>query len=159
MDLDLLKEEGVAETDVFVAGALEQKQNLLVASLAKKLGSKKTIALVDEISYSYLDDYLEVDYIISPSLLAIDTILDYLHQGQSKGDFIFGGQIKTLEITVARKQRSSIKRLNLPADLLIVLIWRDEKVIIPTSEEQLHPQDRLLVFTVLATEEVKDYFQ
>ncbi|MBM7555823.1 NAD-binding protein [Halanaerobacter jeridensis] len=157
LDLDLLQEEGVAQTDVFVAGTEDQKQNLLVAALAQKLGSKKTIALVDEIFYSNLDDYLELDYSICPALLAIDTILDYLHQGQLTGQTVFGGQIKAHKLTFKSKRRKSIDSLNLPADLVIVLIWRGDEVIIPSPEQKLAPQDELLVFTILALEEVESY--
>ena len=158
MDLDLLTEEGVAETDVFVAGTEEQKQNLLAATLAQKLGSKKTIALVEEIRYSNLDQYLELDYIICPALLAIDTILDYLHQGQLTENAVFGGQIKVLQITFNCKQRTSIANLNLPADVLIALIWRKDEVIIPDAKTKLIANDELLILTGLALQEVQGYF-
>lgn len=157
LDLDLLTEEGIAETDVFVAGTAEQKQNLLAATLARKLGAKKTIALVKEICYSNLDQYLELDYIICPALLAIDTILDYLQQGQLTEDALFGGQIKALKITYNNQQRSSIANLNLPADVLISLIWRDDEVIIPKPKTKLIANDELLVLTTLAVQEIKGY--
>ncbi|MGM0502306.1 MAG: Trk system potassium transporter TrkA [Bacillota bacterium] len=157
-DLDLLKEEGIEQTDFFVAGTSDQQHNLLVAALAQKLGAKTTIAVVDEISYSTLDDFLAVEYIICPALLAIDTILDYLQQGQLTTNTVFGGQIKAQQITFNCRQRRSIASLNLPVDLLVVLIWRGEEVIIPHLEQQLLPQDEILIFSNLAREEVVNCF-
>lgn len=154
MDLELLKEEGIAETDLFIAGTAEQKQNLLTAAVADKLGAKMTIALVDEISYSSLDNYLELDYIICPALLAIDTILDYLHEGKVSGNTILGGQINIFKVHFKGQKRQSIKRLHLSSDLLVALIWRGDEVIIPDEETKLLPKDELLVLTLLSLQEV-----
>lgn len=157
LNIDLLEEEGIAGTDLFIADTTDQKQNLLAATLADKLGAKKTIAIVDEISYSNLDHYLAIDSIICPALLAVDSILDYLEEGQINMRTILGGQIKAVKITFSGTKGRSLKHLNLPAELLIVLIWRGEKVIVPHAETKLIPEDELLVLTLLSLTEIKEF--
>ncbi len=69
-----------------------------MGGIAKKLGAKNSIAVVDDINYTYLSDLLAVDSIISPSAIAVDRILDYFYQGQVEGRTLFDGQVKVFEI-------------------------------------------------------------
>ncbi|MCK8817662.1 Trk system potassium transporter TrkA [Natroniella sulfidigena] len=158
-DVDLLKEEGVAKADAFVAVTDDDDANLVMAVLAKKLGVKKSIAVVDKINYSYLTEFLRIDHIICPSLITIDTILDFLHQGQVDGMVTFGGQVKFSKVTYDRQGITKIKDLNLPTDLIVGLIYRGKKVIIPTGTTRLEPKDDLLVFSLATKEEIEHYFK
>ncbi|GAB6098615.1 Trk system potassium transporter TrkA [Halanaerocella petrolearia] len=155
-NLDLLKEEGVAKADVFIAGTGNDDANILLANLAKRLGVKSSIAVVSDISYSYLVDTLSLDQIISPSLLAIDTILDYLHQGQVDDNTVFAGQVKFIKIK--NRVRSKIKDLSLPNDLLVGLVYRNNKVLIPDGSTKLERGDKVLLFSLLTKYDIERYF-
>ncbi len=157
-ELDLLKEEGVAQADIFVAAVEDDETNLLMANLAKKIGVKDSIATVNNISYSYLTDYLELDYIISPSAITVDTILNYLYQGQVGENTLFAGQVQVSEIKVDRSNLR-IKDLKLPAEIIIGLVTRNDRVIIPTGESKLLKGDKLVVFSLAGQDNIKEYFQ
>ncbi len=157
-DLDLLKEEGITKADTFVASTEDDEANLLMANLADNLGVKSTVAVVSDISYSSLHDLLPVDHIISPALLAVDTILDYLHRGQVEENTVFAGQIKVKEIKVKQRKRQTIKNLNLPANILIGLIHRQKEIIIPGGETKLEQGDRLIIFSLPTKRNIESYF-
>lgn len=157
-DLNLLKEEGIGEADTFIASTEDDEANLLMANLAANLGVNSTAAVVSDISYSSLNDLLPVDYIISPALLAIDTILDYLHRRQVDQSAILAGQIKVSKIEINQKRRRSIKDLNLPPDMIIGLINRDDKIIIPAGETKLERGDQLVIFSLHNKREIENHF-
>lgn len=157
-DLNLLKEEGIAQADVFVASTKNDEGNLLMANLADNLGVKSTIAVVSDISYSSLHDLLPVDHIISPALLAVDTILDYLHRGQVEENTVFAGQIKVSEVKIKQRKRQTIKNLNLPPDVLIGLIHRSGQTIIPNGSTKLEQGDQLIVFSLHTKRDIESHF-
>jgi trk system potassium uptake protein TrkA len=157
-DLNLLKEEGIAETDTFIAGTEDDEANLLMANLADNLGVNSSVAVVSDISYSSLSDLLALDYIISPALLAIDTILDYLHQGQVNQNAVFAGQVQVNEVEIEAKGRRTIKNLDLPADVLIGLIYRNKEAIIPQGTTRLEQGDKLVIFSLHSKRDLESHF-
>jgi trk system potassium uptake protein TrkA len=156
-DIDLLKEEGVAKSDAFIAAGESDEANMLMANLAKKLGVKNSIAVVKDINYTYLTDLSDIDHIISPSASVVDTILDYFYQGQVGNNTIFEGQVNISEITV--KKSTKLANLELPSDLIVALIKRDKSAIIPRGESRLERGDKLVVLSLAAKGDIKEYFK
>ena len=67
-DEDLLKEEGIENTDLFLALTDSDEVNVIVSILAKRLGAHKTIALVKRDVYAALAEQSgDVDIIVSPN--------------------------------------------------------------------------------------------
>jgi trk system potassium uptake protein TrkA len=155
-DIDLLKEEGVAKSDAFIAAGESDEANMLMANLAKKLGVKNSIAVVKDINYTYLTDLSDIDHIISPSASVVDTILDYFYQGQVGNNTIFEGQVNVSEVRV--KKSSKLANLELPSDLIVALIKRDKNVIIPKGESRLQRGDRLVVLSLAVKGDITGYF-
>jgi len=156
-DIDLLKEEGVAKSDAFIAATESDEANMLMANLAKKLGVKNSIAVVKDINYTYLIDFSDIDYIISPSASVVDTVLDYFYQGQVGNNTIFEGQVNVSEVTV--KKSTKLVNLELPSDLIVALIKRNKSVIIPKGESRLERGDKLVVLSLAAKGDIKEYFK
>ncbi|TDX52683.1 Trk system potassium transporter TrkA [Orenia marismortui] len=155
-DIELLKEEGVAKADAFIATTTSDESNLLMAKLAKSLGVKNSIAIVTDISYTYLVDFLDIDYIISPSAITVDSILDYFYQGQVKGETIFEGQVNIVEVKINKS--AIIKDLSLASDIIIALIKRDNNVIIPNGASKLRRGDKILVLSLTVKGDIRGYF-
>ena len=83
--LALLKESEVAESDLFIAVTASESVNITVSILAKKLGSKKTIARISNTEFINNDEKISfvdigVDELISPEVLAASEILQLLDQ-------------------------------------------------------------------------------
>ena len=77
-DIDLLTEEGIAESDVVVCLTEDDKLNLLLAQLAKHLGTKKTIVRVARNEYIELMEKVGVDIVLSSRLLSAGEVLRFV---------------------------------------------------------------------------------
>ena len=73
-DEDLLTDEGVADCDLFVALTNDDENNIMSALLAKRLGARRTIALINRKSYGDLMQGGQIDIAISPSHATLSAI-------------------------------------------------------------------------------------
>jgi trk system potassium uptake protein TrkA len=80
-DDNLLLEESIETTDVFVALTNSEEANILSSMLAKKLGCKKAMALVNKASYSGLIETGSIDIAISPQQITIGSLLSHVREG------------------------------------------------------------------------------
>ena len=77
-DDNLLLEESIETTDVFVALTNSEEANILSSMLAKKLGCKKAMALINKASYSGLIETGSIDIAISPQQITIGSLLTHV---------------------------------------------------------------------------------
>ncbi|MCX7946320.1 MAG: Trk system potassium transporter TrkA [Hydrogenophilus sp.] len=80
-DERLLEREGIEETDYFLAVTNDDENNIMSAALAKRLGARKTLALINRSAYVDLVQGETVDVAISPALVTIGTLLKHVRQG------------------------------------------------------------------------------
>ena len=72
---DILLEENIEHMDVFCALTNDDEANILSAMLAKKLGAKTVISIINKTSYSDLVEKQEIDITISPEDLTMGALL------------------------------------------------------------------------------------
>lgn len=164
-DKDLLKEEGVTETDAFLAVTEKEEVNILTALLARQYGALRSISLVDRPGLKSILEEVGIDLVISPMEVTLSTILKYFH----KDDFnalgtLNQGEVQVLELKVRDKAKSANMRLDAimrfrKREMVIGAIVRDGKIIIPRGDTFIHPKDRLMIFTKSKLVKwVKDHF-
>lgn len=157
-DQKLLLEENIGDMDAFIAVSNNEELNIMASLLAKKLGAKKTIAIVNRTDYIPLAHSLGLQAVLSPRLITASTILRYVR----KGDILSLTAVAEdkAEIIEARAGRTSpligktLKDAKLPKSSLIGAIIRDEKIIIPSGADIILENDRLIIFTL--RESIKD---
>lgn len=151
-DIDLLIEEGVGETDAVVCLTSDDKLNLLLALLAKDLGTQKTIVRVGRSEYMSLMGKVGVDVILSPRLLTAGVILRQVRQGEVVSiSLLEGAKAEAIEIVVSSKSPLIGRKLNdakIPDNILIGAAVRGNELIIPDGNTILKPGDRVVVFTL-----------
>jgi len=151
-DVELLRREGIKETDGFVAVTGIDEENLLVSLLAKQMGAKRVIAKVSRPSYAQLVERLGVDAAISPRLITVSEILRFIRGGRLLSLFLLlNEKAEVMELIVQTGCRMINKQLNksdLPGGVIIGAIMRDNKTIIPEGNEVIMDGDRLVVFTL-----------
>ncbi|MEW6276438.1 MAG: Trk system potassium transporter TrkA [Bacillota bacterium] len=151
-DVELLKREGVGETDGFVAVTGIDEENLLIALLAKQLGAKRVIAKVSRPSYAPLVERLGVDAAISPRLITISEILRFIRGGRLLSlSLLLNGQAEVVELIIPANSKvvgRSLEKLGLPKGVIVGAILRDRKIIIPQGKDIIQGNDRLVVFAV-----------
>lgn len=80
-DEELLESENVAEMDVFCALTNDDENNIMASLLAKKMGARKVIALINRSIYVDLVQSSGIDIAISPAQVTIGSLLAYVRQG------------------------------------------------------------------------------
>nr|WP_282432180.1 Trk system potassium transporter TrkA [Desulfurispora thermophila] len=151
-DVDLLKREGIRETDGFIAVTGIDEENLLIALLAKQLGAKRVIAKVSRPSYAPLVEKLGVDAAISPRLITIGEILRFIRGGRLLSlVLLLNEQAEVMELIVqggSKLANKVLAKAGLPRGVIVGAISRDNRIIIPRGQEMILPEDRLVVFAL-----------
>ncbi|GBF35335.1 Trk system potassium uptake protein TrkA [Desulfocucumis palustris] len=151
-DVELLKNEGIHETDGFVAVTGIDEENLLISLLAKQLGAKRVIAKVSRPSYAPLVERLGVDAAISPRLITIGEIMRFIRGGRLLSMvLLLNEQAEAMELiaqTGSKIVGRTLKNSGLPKGVIVGAISRENKIIIPKGNEVIRPEDRLVVFAL-----------
>ncbi len=154
-DEDLLLEEGIEETDVFCAVTNDDEANILSAMLAKRLGARTVMALINRTSYVELVEAGPIDVAISPQQATIGTLLTHVR----RGDVVMvhslrRGAAEAIE-AIAHGDRSSsrvvgrrVEEVKLPRGTSIAAIVRGEEVIIAHHDTVIESEDHVILFLV-----------
>lgn len=163
-DFDKLEEEGIQNTDVFLAVTGNSETNILASLVAKNRGVKKVIAMVENIEYQSLTASIGIDSLINKKLAAANFIYRYIR----RGDFIslstiHGVDAEVVEFEVSDNSKvvnKKIHELELPEGALIGGVIRESKGLIPSGEFELHMRDKVVVFTkTYCARKVNRYFK
>lgn len=162
-DVDLLTEEGINEADVVVCLTDDDKLNLLLALLAKELGSKKTIVRVGRTEYIPLLEKVGVDVVVSPRLITAGVILSQVRRGKFVAiSLLEGAKAQAMEVIVSDDtiiKNKKLKDVRFPDDCIVGAVVREGKVFIPNGQTILQDGDRAIVFSLAtAISKVEDIF-
>ena len=147
---DILLEENIEHMDVFCALTNDDEANILSAMLAKKLGSKTVMSIINKTSYSDLVEKQEIDIIISPEDLTIGALLTHIRRGTIlKAHSLMHGFLELLEIEVKDNPDTkilgkNIGQLNLSENIVLCCIIRNNEFIFDSSNILLEQSDRLV---------------
>ncbi|MGI6712731.1 MAG: Trk system potassium transporter TrkA [Bacillota bacterium] len=163
-DLQLLEDENVGTTDLFVALTGDDKLNLLASLLAKHLGVKKTIAQIRRSDYTPLVEKIGIDRAISPRLLTAGAILRFLRKGQIISiTLISDARAQITELIVPKEFKhagQSLMNIKFPHGAIIGALVRGNKVIVPSGKDALLPEDRVIIFALPnAIHKVEQFFE
>ena len=81
-DSDLLSSENIEEVDLFCSITNDDENNIMSAIIAKRLGAKQTVALVNKQTYAHylIERSSDIDIAVSPQLITCSGILKYLRR-------------------------------------------------------------------------------
>ncbi|MEA1961241.1 MAG: Trk system potassium transporter TrkA [Bacillota bacterium] len=151
-DFELLSEENIEQSDLFVAVTNDDKINLLCSLIAKNMGVRKTIAQVKRSDVMPLVEQIGIDIVLSPRILTAGAILKYIRRGDIVSVTVLGDE--TAEMIELYAQPNSvvvnkqIKQIRFPLGSVIGAIVRGEEVIVPGGDQFIRAFDRVIVFTL-----------
>ena len=135
-DRDLLVEENIKDADIFLALTNDDEANIMSSLLAKRLGARKVMTLINNPAYVDLIQGGEIDIAISPQLATIGSLLAHVRRGDIESvHSLRRGVAEALEVIAHGDARSSkvvgkaIKDISLPSGTTIGAIIRDEQVL------------------------------
>ena len=152
-DEDLLMQENIDEVDVFCALTNDDEDNIMSCLLAKRLGAKKVIALINRSTYVDLLQGGEIDIALSPAQATIGPLLTHIRRGDmAVVHSLRRGAAEAMEAVVHGDAKSSklvgrrIEQIDLPEGVSIGAILRGEEVIIPHHDTEIEAEDHLIFF-------------
>ncbi len=162
-DENLLENENIDEMDMFVALTNDEEDNIMSASLAKRMGARRTLALINRKSYVDLVQGGHIDIAISPAQTSIGSLLAHVRRGDVVAvHSLRRGAAEALEIIAHGDEKNSkvvgrqIEQIRLPRGATIGAIVREvgkteEKpgratVVMPHHDTVIEPEDHLIVF-------------
>lgn len=162
-DEKLLENEGIDEADMFLALTNDDEDNIMSASLAKRMGAHRTLALINRRSYVDLVQGGPIDIAISPAQTSIGSLLQHVRQGDVVAvHSLRRGAAEALEIIAHGTRKDSkvvgraIAEIPLPKGATIGAIVRDEMrpdgkvarrlVVMPHHDTVVESGDHVIVF-------------
>ena len=149
-DQVILNEEGIREIDVVVTLTDDEQTNVLASLLAKRLGAKETITRINSFRYFPLMSAVGIDRVVSPRLSAINSILRYIRRGKVLSAISIKGEqaevIEAVALETSDIVEKPLKKVSLPKGVLVTVVIRGDRVIIPGGDTVIKPGDRVIIF-------------
>ena len=149
-DIGLLQDEGIQNTQAFVALTDNAETNILACLTAKRLGVRKTIAMVENLDYVEMAESLDIGTIINKKTLAAG----HIYQMMLDADVTNVRSLMMVDSDVAefvaaegsRVTKKAVKDLGLPFGVTIGGLVRHEQGILVNGNTQIEAGDSVMVF-------------
>jgi len=152
-DEDLLLEENIDSADVFVSLTNAEEVNILSAMLAKRLGCRKVMALINRPAYAELVEGPRIDVGISPPRITIGALLAFVRQaGMVRVHTLRRGRAEALEAIArdnggdSRVVGRKVEDIRLPKGATINVIVRGDEVLQAHHDTVVQAEDHLILF-------------
>jgi len=156
-DEDLLEEENVGEMDLFLALTSDDEDNIMSAMLAKRLGAKRVMSLINRRAYADMMQGSTIDIAISPAQTVIGELLAHLRRGDVVAvHSLRRGAAEALEGVARGDEKTSrlvgrtVEQVKLPKGARIGAIvrgeGRDSKVLMPHHDTVIKADDHIIIF-------------
>ncbi|MDA7814250.1 Trk system potassium transporter TrkA [Candidatus Pelagibacter sp.] len=155
LDEEVLMEANLEEAETVLALTNDDEDNLMVSVLVEKFAQdektiedKRTMALINKPNYSLLQNSLKIDDLIDPRMNTVSSILKHIHKGTIETAYtIMNGEYEVIEAEIIETSElinKELKNSNLPEEIRIGAILREDKVIIPRSNFIFQKEDRVV---------------
>ena len=149
-DMDLLIEEGLKNTEAFVALTGNSETNILACLAAKRMGVEKTVAEVENIDYIGMAESLDIGSVINKKMIAASHIYQMMLDADvSNVKCLTFANADVAEFTVpagAKITKHFIKDLGLPKGTTIGGMIRNGEGVLVTGDTLIQPGDHVVVF-------------
>ncbi len=167
-DKELLLDENIDSTDVFCALTNNDEINVMSSMLAKRLGARKVMALINNPAYVDLIQGGEIDIAISPQRITVSCLLRHIRRGDIVNvHSLRHGAAEAIEIIARGDSKSSkvvgrsLDQIPLPEGTIIGALVRDKEVMIAHHDVVIHSDDHVILFVpdTSKVREVEKLFQ
>ena len=149
-DVSLLQEEGIANTQAFVALTPNTETNILACLTAKKMGVRKTVAMVENIDYISMAESLDIGTIINKKVIAACHIYQMMLDADVMDvQFLMNANTDVVEFIPkegSKVTKKPVKNLGLPYGATIGGLIRDQEGMLVSGNTQIKAGDSVIVF-------------
>jgi trk system potassium uptake protein TrkA len=138
--------------DAFIAVTDDEETNVMISLLAKKMGVRRVMTLVNKVAYSPLVHSIGVDVVISPRHAAVDKIMQFIRRGKILSVSSLPEENAEAFEAVAMETSDIVGRplreIEFPRDAIVGALVRGSEVIIPKGSTVIEPGDRVMIFAL-----------
>ena len=149
-DLALLQEEGIKNTQAFVALTKNAETNILACLTAKRMGVRKTVAMVENVDYISMADSLDIGTIINKKAIAASYIYQMMLDANVHNvRFIMNINADVAEFIPqegAKVTQKEVKDLKLPNGMTIGGLVRNGNGMLVSGNSRIEAGDTVMVF-------------
>jgi trk system potassium uptake protein TrkA len=147
---EVLREAEAPSADTLLAVTNDDQTNLLAAALAKQMGCRSSLSLLNSSNYSGMIRSLGIDAQLNPKTVTVSRILQHVRRGRIRGvHTIHNGAGEILEAEVLETSGlvgKSIRELDLGEGVRFGAILRHGKLIKPAGDTEFEVNDRAVLF-------------
>lgn len=154
-DQRLLSDERIEEIDVFIAVTNDDEANIMSAMLAKRMGAKNTLVLIQRSAYVDLVQGGEIDIAISPQQATVSALLRHIRRDFFVNDYsLRKGVAEAVELIAKGDEATSkvvgreLRQLDLPPGTTVGAIVRGNEVLIAHNKAIIEHDDHIILFLV-----------
>lgn len=162
-DMDLLVEEGLKNTEAFVALTDNSETNILACLAAKRMGVAKTVAEVENIDYIGMAESLDIGTVINKKMIAASHIYQMMLDADvSNVKCLTFANADVAEFTVkagSKITKHPVKDLGLPKGATIGGLIRQGEGVVVMGNTLIQPGDHVVVFCLnMMIKKIEKYF-
>jgi trk system potassium uptake protein TrkA len=150
-DLELLEEEGIRNTQAFVALTGNAETNILTCLMVKRLGVRKTVAMVENMDYVSMAEGLDIGTIINKKNIAASHIYQMMlgdEVNNMRSLMMVDSEVVEFTATEgSRVTQKQVKNLGLPFGVTIGGLVRNEEGMLVNGNSQIQAGDIVMVFS------------
>ena len=164
LDQKLLLEADIQDADLMVAVTNNDQVNILSSVMAKRLGCKSNLTLINNPAFQDITKSVGIDAYVNPGSVTISRVLQHVRRGRIRA--VYSVERGAAEIIEAEALETSplvgayLRDLDLPEGMRIGAIYRDGQVIKPSGSVRIQAKDRVVIFALAkAVKQVEQMFR
>lgn len=156
-DKELLSEEGLDEVDSFVPLTGIDEENIMLTLYAKKVSNAKVITKINRINFTEVINSLDLGSVVYPKYITSEAIIAYVRAKKASMNsnietlyHMYDSRVEAIEFFVSEEStvtNIALKDLTLKNDLLIPFINRNGTIILPSGQDCIKVNDRVMIIT------------
>ena len=147
---DVLREAEISAADTLVAVTNDDQVNLLTSALAKQLGCRSNMVLINTANYAGMVRSLGIDAHVNPRAITVSRVLQHVRRGRIRGvHSVHNGAGELIEAEVletAPVLGRQLRDYKTSEGIRFGAILRDGKVMMATGATELEVKDRVVLF-------------
>ncbi|PCJ86016.1 MAG: Trk system potassium transporter TrkA [Hyphomicrobiales bacterium] len=152
LDQEILREAEIQDVDTLVTLTNNDEVNVLASVMAKRMGCRRTLSLLNNTSYPAFTQSLGIDAHINPRIVTLSKILQHVRRGRIKGVYpVHDGKAEVIEaeaLDTSPLVGKPLRELELPVGIRIGAVVRDGVYIRPDGDTKIRAHDRVVIFAL-----------
>jgi trk system potassium uptake protein TrkA len=152
-DRAFLERENVGSADAVIAALENDQQNLLATLLAKRLGARRAVAIVDTVEFAELFEAVGVDVAVSPREATAEEITRFTRGRHAENvSIVDGDRAEVLEVEIGDDSVFAGRTIrdaaaDLPDGVVVGAITRNGEFVVPRGDTVVEVGDHVIVFS------------